>query len=170
MKFSPLQSPAFMGLCLLSALAFGAATGNRSEDFPTSDLMTRDGGWESVSLLSEAITGLPHAGDGAAPDAPDPAKIRTASVFGNSDGEIGRKFANGELYTLESVAFASNEFALGTVVKVTSPEGRSVTAKVKDRMAKRFTHKRIDLTVKAWKQLTSRGYGLVRGCRVERVK
>ena len=81
MKFSPLQSPAFMGLCLLSALAFGAATGNRSEDFPTSDLMPRDGGWESVSLLSEAITGLPPAGDGAAPDAPDPATTKRGRLL-----------------------------------------------------------------------------------------
>ena len=83
MKFSPLQSPAFMGLCLLSALAFGAATGNRSEDFPTSDLMPRDGGWEivDVSLLPEAITGLPPAGDGAAPDAPDPATTKRGRLL-----------------------------------------------------------------------------------------
>lgn len=89
MKFSPLQSPAFMGLCLLCALAFGAATGNRSEDFPTSDLvsqsdlMPRDGGWEivDVSLLPEAITGLPPAGDGAAPDAPDPATTKRGRLL-----------------------------------------------------------------------------------------
>jgi hypothetical protein len=51
-----------------------------------------------------------------------------------------------------------------------TPEGKSLTAKVRDRMNRRFTGKRIDVTVNGWKALTSRGYGLIRGVRVWRVK
>lgn len=95
---------------------------------------------------------------------------RTLSVYGNGDGYMGRRTADGTKYRPGSVWFASNEFALGTLVTVTTPEGRSVTAPVKDRMAKRFSHTRIDATVGAWKRLTTRGYGLIRGVRVSKAK
>lgn len=92
---------------------------------------------------------------------------RTLSVFGWHDHEIGRPFADGSIYSPDVVAFASNEFKLGTMVTVTTPDGGSLTAPVKDRMARRFSHRRVDLTVAAWRQLSSLGYGLIRGARVE---
>lgn len=106
---------------------------------------------------------LVHTGSGSA----HPPRIRSLSVFGNNDHELGHKFANGEIYTKDVVAFASNEFPLNSRVTVTTPDGNKLTAPVKDRMAKRFSRSRIDATLACWKQLSSRGYGLVRGCRVE---
>lgn len=111
---------------------------------------------------------------GLSANANSPAKNRgvklTLSVFGNNDGEMGNLFADGTRYRKDSIAFASNDFPLGSMVTVETPEGKSLTAKVRDRMAKRFTGKRIDVTVNGWKALTSRGYGLLRGVRVWRVK
>jgi 3D (Asp-Asp-Asp) domain-containing protein len=111
---------------------------------------------------------------GLSANANSPAKNRgvklTLSVFGNNDGEMGNLFADGTRYRKDSIAFASNDFPLGSMVTVETPEGKSLTAKVRDRMNRRFTGKRIDVTVNGWKALTSRGYGLIRGVRVWRVK
>lgn len=99
-------------------------------------------------------------------------KTLTLSVFGvNGDGEVGRLFANGQRYRLDSWGVASNDWPLGTVLKIENPhEKREVTVPVVDRMAKRFSGKRVDATRKVWAALTSRGYGLVRGVRVTKVK
>ena len=95
---------------------------------------------------------------------------RTLSVFGNGDGEIGDLFADGTKYTKDVIAFASNDFKLGTLVTVTTPDGKKLTARVKDRMNRRFTGKRIDATIGAWKALTDKNYGLIRKCKVEAVR
>ena len=100
------------------------------------------------------------------------AHVRTLSVFGvNGDGEVGRKFANGRTYKHDSWGVASNDWPLGTKLRITNPhEKKSVVVTVVDRMSRRFSGRRVDATKRVWRSLTSRGYGLVRGVRVERVK
>ena len=96
--------------------------------------------------------------------------VRTLSVFGvNGDGELGRKWANGQVYRRDSWGVASNDWPLGTRLRITNPhEKKTVVVTVVDRMAKRFSGKRVDATRAVWKALSSRGYGLVRGVRVRK--
>ena len=48
---------------------------------------------------------------------------------------IGRKFANGELFTATHLAAASTTLPFGTLVKVTVPSGKSVVVRVTDRFS-----------------------------------
>ena len=77
---------------------------------------------------------------------------RTASVY--SERFDGRKTASGKVYRHREVSFASNDWPLGTVVEVRHGS-RVVRAKIIDRMATRFTRRRIDLSWGAWAKLTS---------------
>lgn len=68
---------------------------------------------------------------------------RTATVY---DQDLdGRKTASGQVYRHWGVSAASNDWKLGTKATV-SFQGRSVTVTINDRMARRFTGKRIDLS------------------------
>lgn len=139
--------------------------------FPAGLLL--DWGQETAVLCTPQKGGAVVPSNPPNGSAPPPLTL-TMSVFGNGDGEVGRRFADGDVYRPESWAFACNDFPLtkhsGKNLRVTMPDGTVVVAPNKDRMAKRFTGKRIDATVRVWKALTSRGYGLIRGTRVEQVK
>lgn len=61
------------------------------------------------------------------------------------DKFVGRKTANGEIFTQEKFTAASNHFKLGTYVKVTNQKnGKAIYVKVNDRMG--HPSRMIDLT------------------------
>lgn len=92
---------------------------------------------------------------------------RTLSVYG--DEFIGRKMANGERFYQHLHTCATNDWKLGTKLRITH-NGRSVVLTVSDRMAKRFSGKRIDLPRDRWRELEQKPDGLHRGAKVEVVK
>ncbi|WNN12423.1 septal ring lytic transglycosylase RlpA family protein [Chryseobacterium phage MA9V-2] len=82
----------------------------------------------------------------------------TATFY--SDYYEGKKAANGSIFRQSGLTAASNVYKLGTKVKVTNATtGKSVTVKITDRLAKRFSHK-IDLSKTAFRQIASleKGY------------
>lgn len=82
----------------------------------------------------------------------------TASYY--ADKFNGRKTANGEVFSNNGMTCASNQYKLGTHVKVTNAKtGKSITCKVNDRIGKAG---RIDLTKNAFKQLAPLSAGLVK--------
>lgn len=90
--------------------------------------------------------------------------VRDASVY--SDSCEGKKTANGEVFTQQDMTAASNDFPLGTKVKVTHRD-KSVIVRINDRMHRRFTGKRIDLARKPWRMLEAKPDGLHRNVTVE---
>lgn len=94
----------------------------------------------------------------------------TMSVYGNGDGCIGKPFANGETYYKSSRAVACNLFPKNALLRLTMPDGRKILVRNKDRIAKRFSRTRIDVTIAVWHEATSRRYGLIRGVRVQQVR
>lgn len=72
-----------------------------------------------------------------------PSKTGIASFY--HDKFVGRKTANGEIFTQEKFTAASNHFKLGTYVKVTNQSNkRAIYVKVNDRMG--HPTRMIDLT------------------------
>lgn len=94
---------------------------------------------------------------------------RDITVFGNGDGELGRRMADGTLYTRDVRGWAFNDWPLGSIVRVTSKRtGRSATAPIKDRIGARH---RIDSTLALWKELEGDlPYGVDRGAKIELIK
>ena len=79
-------------------------------------------------------------------------QVRTASVC--HPRIHNRTMANGRPYRHHAVSLASNDWPLGTILAVS--HGRvTIRAKVTDRMAVRFSQRRIDLSGGAWKALTN---------------
>lgn len=85
----------------------------------------------------------------------------TFSVY--SEGLHGERMSNGKPYDKHKMTVASNVSPLGSSIVIASG-GIQCTVKVTDRMAKRFTGKRIDLSSAAWRHLSrGRKPGLLRG-------
>lgn len=80
-----------------------------------------------------------------------PVAVRDATVY--ADFFEGRRTADGTVYRHESDIAASNDFPLGTRL-VVRHEGREVRVTVRDRMHRRFTGRRIDLSGRAWRRLS----------------
>ena len=76
---------------------------------------------------------------------------RTASVY--SDYFHGRTMANGRTFSQHKITAASNDWPLGTVLSV-SDGRKALRVQITDRMAVRFSGRRIDLSKKAWDTLT----------------
>lgn len=84
---------------------------------------------------------------------------RTLSVY--HPKYIGRTMANGQPYDPDALTVASNDWKLGTLLRITCPRtGVAVTAKVTDKMAKSMTRKRIDASQRVWDTLTDKKPGL----------
>lgn len=75
----------------------------------------------------------------------------------------GRKMANGAIFYSYDMVAASNQYPLGTVLKITNIlNGRSIKVTVQDRTAKRFHG--LDLSLAAFRALgikEKRGWALV---------
>jgi len=69
--------------------------------------------------------------------------------------------ANGKLFRNDGATAACNLFPLGTTLRITSTSGRSVIVKVTDRINKRFTKTRIDLSKGAFAQIADLKQGLI---------
>ncbi len=93
-----------------------------------------------------------------------PSVGRTMSVY--SDSLAGSKMANGEKYDPNKLAVASNDWKLGTKLRITYGE-KSVVVTVTDRMARRFSGKRVDASRRVWRTLTN---GAKPGLRKVRVR
>lgn len=77
--------------------------------------------------------------------------------------------ANGKKFSQRLSVCASNDWPLGTWLKITAND-RSVAIRVTDRMAKRFNGKRVDLSRVVWDYLSKgKKPGLIRGAKVERL-
>ncbi|UNU73307.1 septal ring lytic transglycosylase RlpA family protein [Moraxella nasovis] len=86
------------------------------------------------------------------------AQAATASYY--ADKFNGRKTANGERFSNQGMTCASNQFKLGSYVKVINAKnGKSIICKVNDRIGKSG---RIDLTKKAFSHLAPLSQGIVK--------
>ena len=88
---------------------------------------------------------------------------RTISVY--SDYYIGRKMSNGIPYDPDKLTVASNDWKLGTRLRITY-NGKSVTATVTDRMHRRFSGIRVDASTAVWRALGGGKPGLKKGTTV----
>lgn len=86
-------------------------------------------------------------------------KINYASHY--SDKFVGRKTANGEIFSQKKLTAATNNYPFGTkLLVINTTTNDSVIVKVNDRIASRFSN-RIDLTKKAFKQIAPLSKGVV---------
>lgn len=69
--------------------------------------------------------------------------------------------ANGELYKDDGLTAACNLLPLGSRVRVTSRNNRSVDVTITDRISKRFGKTRIDLSYEAMRRLDGCKQGLI---------
>lgn len=84
-----------------------------------------------------------------------------------NDKYHGRKTANGETFSQNKRTAASNNYPLGTVVKVTNEtNGKYTIVKINDRMAKNYSH-RIDLSKIAFKDIAPTSQGVVKKVKVQ---
>lgn len=89
----------------------------------------------------------------------------TFSTYG--DKYVGRRMSNGERYRHDAATVASNDYPLGTLLFLTVGK-QTVSAVVTDRMAKRFSGLRIDLSRSLWLSLSGgKEPGIVRGWAAE---
>jgi rare lipoprotein A len=89
-----------------------------------------------------------------------PTKFYKASYYSNKFH--GRKTASGERYNKDSLTCASNVHEFGTNLKVTNLNNDSVViVKVNDRIASKYKHTRIDLSLAAMKQLKGIKSGVI---------
>ena len=68
--------------------------------------------------------------------------------------------ANGKVFYDNNFTCACNSYKLGDRLRVTGRDGRSVVVVVTDRTAKRFTGKRIDLSISAFSKISDTCRGL----------
>lgn len=94
------------------------------------------------------------------------AVTRTMSVY--SDSLHGQTMANGEVYDKNRLTAASNDYPLNSRVRI-SYNGKSVDVRITDRMARRFTGRRIDASRALWNRLTGNADSGLRSVRVERL-
>jgi len=86
-----------------------------------------------------------------------------ASLIKEGTASYNPKFimANGKVFYDESAVCAFNSYPLGAILRVTTADGKSVVVVNSDRTAKRFTGKRIDLSISAMRQIDGVRKGLV---------
>lgn len=85
------------------------------------------------------------------------------------DKYVGRRTANGEVYSHDKATVASNRHPLGTRVEI-AYNGRTVEAKVNDRLSKKYSH-RIDLSRSVWNELSDNAHpGILKGVEVTEKK
>lgn len=90
-----------------------------------------------------------------------PKRRYTFSTY--ADKYVGRKMSNGKRYSHDAATVASNDYPLGTRLRLTTEWGFA-DAVVTDRMAKRFSGLRIDLSRSLWDALSGGAKpGLLKG-------
>lgn len=100
---------------------------------------------------------------GSAVASQNPWKKITFSVY--SDYYEGRRAADGSRFSQKGYTVACNDVPLGTKLLLWTPGNppREVEVKVTDRLAKRFSGKRIDCSTAVWKALGGGKPGLLKG-------
>lgn len=90
-----------------------------------------------------------------------PKRQYTFSTY--ADKYVGRRMSNGDRYSHDAATVASNDYPLGTHLRLTTEWGFADVV-VTDRMAKRFSGLRIDLSRSLWDQLSGGAKpGLLKG-------
>jgi rare lipoprotein A len=75
---------------------------------------------------------------------------------------IGRKFANGEMFTESHLSAAAKDLPFGTLVKVTTPStGKSVVVRITDRF-KEHKNRALDISLAAAELLGINGTGVAK--------
>lgn len=96
--------------------------------------------------------------------------IESLKEEGTWKNGIERRMANGERFVDTNDTCANNLFPLGTVLRITNLEnGKSVVVKTTDRIGKRFSKTRVDLSKGAFNKIANLESGLIK-IRVERIK
>jgi len=72
------------------------------------------------------------------------------------------RMANGKIFRDDGATAACNLFPLGTTLRITGTNGRSVTVKVTDRINKRFTKTRIDLSKGSFAKIADIKQGVIK--------
>lgn len=88
------------------------------------------------------------------------ASLKEEGTFKKSKGRC----ADGSMFSDDNLTCACNLYPLGTVLQVTNKKTKAtVTVKITDRIAKRFSKKRIDLSKRAFDELSNHrlDYGLI---------
>jgi rare lipoprotein A len=78
--------------------------------------------------------------------------LKSEGTFKYSKGVM----ANGKLFNEDAFTCATRDYKLGTILRITNlANGKTIQVMVTDRIAKRFTGKRIDLSKRAFEILTN---------------
>lgn len=86
-------------------------------------------------------------------------KITKATYY--HDKYVGRKAADGSIFSQKKLTAASNIYPLGTIVTVTNTKNKNtVTVKITDRLNKKYSD-RIDLSKLAFKELDNLKKGIL---------
>ena len=97
----------------------------------------------------------------------EPSAVRSYTFSVYAERYHGHKMSNGKKYDHDLLTVASNDYALGSTLRLTVGN-RQVIATVTDRMAKRFSGKRIDLSGGCWRFLSQGAKpGLLKGTATE---
>lgn len=92
------------------------------------------------------------------------ASCQTATYY--SDWYVGRKTASGDIYRHDRFTCASNDYALGTILRIYYKK-RFIDVRVNDRMEKKNV---IDLSKMAFMILEDTLVGRLRGIKIEIIK
>lgn len=89
----------------------------------------------------------------------DMASLKKEGTYKRTGGIM----ANNKRFDENAMTCASRHHKLGTRLRITHIKtGKSIIVKVTDRIAKRFKHKRIDLTKAAFKKLAKLDKGIIK--------
>jgi rare lipoprotein A len=120
----------------------------------------------ALAIIALVQIGLSVPSPAALP--PEPRAVtRTMSVY--SDRYVGHTMANGERHRADALTVASNDWRLGTRLRLTRAS-KTLEVTVTDRMARRFTGVRIDASQRVWRELSGGAQPGLRQVRVEVVR
>jgi rare lipoprotein A len=125
---------------------------------------------EPISLMQETPLYRPTLTQAITPEPVQKIKIKrlrefygTASWYSESDPNINRHTANGEVFDDSKLTCASWDFAFGSYLKVKNlANGKSVVCRVNDRGPAKRLERLIDLTKTSFSRIASPKKGLIR--------
>lgn len=107
---------------------------------------------DHVADASKKVVSEPKRSFALLSSAKAPAR-RSYTFSTYADKYVGRRMSNGKRYSHDAATVASNDYPLGTRLRLTTEWGFADVV-VTDRMARRFSGLRIDLSRSLWNQLS----------------
>ena len=139
-----------VGLIMITAITLAIIRGNERAQ---REIEEANSGPETTIFTHGASAVLPHRQKGAKAASTVPAKAPAPISFTvYSDFYNGRHMANGVAYDPKKLTCACNLVKLGTLIEI-NWRGKSLRLPVTDRLAKRFSATRIDLSMAAWNHI-----------------